>query len=170
MPPTDVVLAAARAPTRPTLTPSVASALRFATRSLYPADGPSRLVFDPLWVPPLVAPAVLREVRQAIAAHEAYLAPVDPERLALRVAGLTEHWYVAEGDRAVQDVATLDWLDALLRFPEWAVAEACADWIGHQTRRPVPADIANRCRELTGKFSAQIIALRRLLQRQEGNQ
>lgn len=161
--PQDLVLVAASSPpTRPRLSRSVALALRFATRALFPEDGAPRHVPDPEWVPPLLTSATLAEAQAAIAALEAFLAPVDPERLALRTAATLEHWFVAETDPAVREVADLDWLQAQAPYPEWALAEAHRDCVGNQARRPVPADIAQRCAALTGEARAELAQLRRL--------
>lgn len=149
-------------PIRPSLTPSLASALQFAMRSLFPADGPPRQVFDPGWQPP--APAVLREAQQAIAMHEAFLAPIDIDRLGLRLAALQTHYFVPEIDAVVQQVWALDWFQALQHFPEWAVREACSDCVAHQRRRPVPADIVDRCSPLVADHAATLSALRRLVE------
>lgn len=153
---------AARAPTKPVLSGSAASALQWATRSVFPADGPPQEVLDPGWRPPRLAPAALDQARRDLAAYEHYLAPIGPQRLGLYFAALQSHWYVPDVDNAVDEVATLQWQQALLRFPEWAVAAACQDWVDNQTKRPVPADIAGRCRWLVASAISTRDGLRRL--------
>ena len=73
-------------PARPCLPPRVASALQQSARSLFPEGQDPISIPDPDWQPPLVNAPVVEEARAVIPAYVRYLAPIDAERLSVRIA------------------------------------------------------------------------------------
>ena len=106
----------------------------------------------------------------AITGLEAFLRPVDPQRLLLAVAGLLEHWFVADSDDAVAAVVARDWVNALRRFPEWAIADARRDWLEQHASRPAPADIVAACDALVAAAEIELACLRLLADPEEQRQ
>ena len=149
------------------LPPLLKSALRTATRLVFPDGAPPVETADPAWAPPVLAPDQLRAAAAAIAEYEAFLAPIDPGRLALLVTALLEHWYVADADPAVDRIVGADWIEALKRFPEKTIVAARREWLDAHSKRPLPADIAAICRRLAGPHQAALDCLKRAADPQE---
>jgi len=62
-----------------------------------------------------------------------------------RVATMLSHFYVSPMSEAEARAVANDWADALGEFPQWAVDEACRDWLRNHTRKPTIADIRGLC-------------------------
>src|SRR5487761_1138446 len=157
----------ANLPTRPCLTPLLLSLLQGSDRLLFPEGRVAYSVPCPRWNPPPLAEEHKAEVAAAIAAHEAYLAPADPDWLGLRNAALVAIWYVPVL-AAELTMIQADWQVILGRFPGWAVQAACLDWMETHRERPTLADLEQACKELTGDAAVDLFNLRRLLAGEEG--
>jgi hypothetical protein len=73
--------------------------------------------------------------------------PAPPAWIAGRVATLHAQTFIPNQDPAVRKQVAADWLDALERFPAWAIKAAVDDWnaSGHNGRPPTSGDIAELC-------------------------
>jgi hypothetical protein len=98
-----------------------------------------------------------------LTALEDYISPGDQEQISLRLAALRGHWHEAEDDQAVKQLMAIDWQRSLGIFPSWAVMQACEDWIDHQRRRPMIADIRKLCGDLVEQYVLHIDILRKAL-------
>jgi hypothetical protein len=156
-------LAGAR-PTRPILTPRLRLALEWSARSVYPEGRPSIPIPNGEWQPPVADAALLAEAERQIGGLEDYLAPINPVRLSLRIDALLRTYWMAESEYQFADELTMQlYVEALARYPEWAVHEAIADWFGNVPRRPSGADLANLCRAAVASASVELDALRRVV-------
>lgn len=80
---------------------------------------------------------------------EALDQPATREWIAGRVATLLTHFYVAPLGQAQMKAIAADWHEVLCEFPEWAIQQACIDWLSGEIgngKKPSPADIATRAR------------------------
>jgi hypothetical protein len=64
-----------------------------------------------------------------------------------RVATLLSHFYVSQMSEHEARAVAQDWADALLEFPQWAVDEACREWLRTQERKPTIAGIRKLCQQ-----------------------
>lgn len=108
----------------------------------------------------------------AVKALDGYLRPVNrPDWLAGRIMTLLSHGYIPDIDGPLDDAVTADWMHVLSDQPQWAIQKACLDWLaepgpeGRRKPRPQPADIRQRCYELTGAAVSDRSALIRALRR-----
>jgi hypothetical protein len=157
-------------PTRPSLTPRVRSLLVMSARSVYPEGSPPISIAHEDWQPPLADAALLAEADAQIGRLEYYLAPINKQRLLARISALLAQYYVAEIDLPADEMVLQMWVEALQRFPEWAVAEAISDWVARSRERPKIADIVLSCRALTGDAAVELHCLRRLVNPREQEQ
>lgn len=103
--------------------------------------------------------------------------------IAGRVTGLLSHYFVSSLPADVMEGVIDDWVAALEGYPEWAIAKACAWWMGVDNpirrNRPLPGDIAEHVqREMRSLRTPEIalelhgegraIPLRRLGERDNG--
>lgn len=84
------------------------------------------------------------------AAMKAIQTPASQEWLAGRVKTLLSHFFQKGTDAKVSEMQALDWMTALSRYPQFAVEEACAEYLRTMTRRPTPADIVRLSAKHTG--------------------
>lgn len=71
------------------------------------------------------------------------------EWIAGRVATLLSHFYVSPLGEAQMAAIAADWHDVLSEFPEWAIQQACLDWLSGKEgagKKPAPAQIAKAAR------------------------
>ena len=85
--------------------------------------------------------ATMEEAQSLLATCETLRRPVDPEWLMGRVATLLGQFFVSQTEEAEMRAMLADWRDALAEFPQWAVAEACSEWLRTQERKPTIAAI-----------------------------
>ena len=62
-----------------------------------------------------------------------------------RIATMLAHFYVSPLSEAEMSAVASDWAEALREFPQWAIAEACSEWLRTQERKPTPAAIRRLC-------------------------
>lgn len=113
---------------------------------------PSALVLSivPGWDPPKLNEAQSEAMLAYIGDLEQYLAPGAQDRVQLRIAGLLGHWKSGERQPPeVDEVMGADWVYAIGRYPLWAVARACADWLDLSPFRPHIHDIRALCDKAT---------------------
>jgi hypothetical protein len=163
----DIAAHGAPRPTRPSLTPAVRSSLVMSARSVFPEGSPPISIAHEDWQPPVADAALLGEAERAIGQLEDYLAPIPRGRLVPRILALLAQYYVAEVDLLADEMVLQMWVDQLVRFPEWAVAEAIGDWVGKSRERPKVADIVLLCRALTADENVELHCLQRLVREQE---
>jgi hypothetical protein len=129
----------------------------------FPAEGEPAWIADPGWQPPPATAEQLAAARTAIAAYEAWLRPADPQWLARRCNALMARFWVGEFDEETCAYQLADTIEALARWPQWAIQDACRWWIAGQSRRPDAASLVRRCRELVAAAPLELAALRRLV-------
>ena len=83
--------------------------------------------------------STLRAVRAALEERPS------SEWIAGRVATLLAHGYQSGMDSRVAKGVARDWIMALRDFPQWAIEDACDDFLRTETCRVVPAHIVSRC-------------------------
>jgi hypothetical protein len=138
-----------------------------SARSVFPEGSPPISIAHEDWQPPVADAALLAEAERAIGQLEDYLAPIPRGRLVPRILALLAQYYVAEVDLLADEMVLQMWVDQLVRFPEWAVAQAMGDWVGKSRERAKIADIVLSCRALTGDENVELHCLQRLVREQE---
>ena len=156
-------------PSRPCLTPRVASALRASVRWFYPRDGgPPIPVLATDWHPPLLDEVDLAAARVAIADYRrGFLAPADPEWLAARLASHLSHRWVPDLDEGSMALWLSDWNADLGDHPKWAVDEMCREQRHGEPRNFTIAVAVGICRRLTASARAEFDGLGRLVDPRE---
>jgi hypothetical protein len=91
-------------------------------------------------------------------------------RLSLRIDALLQTYFMAERDQPADELVLQLWVDALARYPEWAVAEAVAEWAANSRERPTIADLTALCRQVTAYAVVELHCLRRLVDPREQEQ
>ena len=81
------------------------------------------------------------QAQMLMKACETLRQPVKREWLMGRIATLLSHFYVSPMSETEVRAVAEDWAAALGAFPQWAVAEACAEWLRSSNRKPTIADI-----------------------------
>jgi len=64
-----------------------------------------------------------------------------------RVATLLSHFFVSSTEEAEMRAMLSDWADALGEFPQWAIEEACREYLRTQERKPTIAAIRKLCQQ-----------------------
>jgi len=129
-----------------------------------------------LWMPsseqadwtPKAVPAPLQEtISQSLTQYDAFLRPANREELAwltARVRTLLEHFFVKDMEQHEWEMILGDWLQALARYPIWAVKRAVRSWLESHSTKPAIADIVERCEQYTRYPRWEADCLRRILQ------
>lgn len=79
-----------------------------------------------------------------------------PDEVGFHAVVVISQHYVGDQPAAVQRATAKLWIEHLSAFPAWAIERAVAWWIGpdnpskNRARRPLPGDIAERCRVEVG--------------------
>lgn len=89
--------------------------------------------------------STMQEAQSILAKCETLRRPAKRDWIAGRVATLLSHFYVSLMGEAEMRAVASDWLDALAEFPEWAIGEACSEWLRTQDRKPTIAGIRKLC-------------------------
>lgn len=71
--------------------------------------------------------------------------PASATWTAARITTLLHHFFDTDPDDRVFMSAMNDWLDALERFPQFAIEQACQEYLAESENRPKPASIVRRC-------------------------
>ena len=66
-------------------------------------------------------------------------------RVGAEISRLLSHYWSTSEDQHLREAQAKDWLADLKEFPPEVVAEACGDWRRGETKRPMIADIRQRC-------------------------
>jgi hypothetical protein len=165
--------AVAARPSKPSLTPRLALALRWSARWLYPENADPYPVPEPNWEPAPLDDAALDEARAQIAELKRYLAPVtDFVWLNRRVATwLKQLSWVPDLEEDALTMVLMDWVRLLQRFPKWAIDRASLAEIGDpqrlQGRRYQIADAVAACTRQVADAQAELSALERLVDPEE---
>lgn len=160
---TDIVVLGGARPTRPSMRPRLESALEHSVLLIFPEDRPPKQIADGAWLPPVADAALLAQADAQIGRLEDYLAPINPVRLTLRISTLLRQYWVQGGDDFSDELSLELWIDALAWAPEWAVAEAIAEWFANSRVKPTGADLVALCRERTADADVELFCLRRLV-------
>lgn len=89
--------------------------------------------------------ATMAEAQAIMAQCETLRRPVDRRWLMGRIATLLSHFYVSPMSETEARAVAQDWANALTEFPQWAVEEACDEWLRTMDRRPTIAGIRKLC-------------------------
>lgn len=126
--------------------------------------GPDGWFADVAGIPPLSFRAITAAEHHAEALAR-YLAPGDPEAVALRLTVLLAHWRAPEMDEETGAMVAADWVRFIGRYPLFAIEAAADEWLLTEDRRPTIAGIRRICDRFTSKHAAQLRALRLLIGR-----
>jgi len=88
----------------------------------------------------------MEEAQNLLRTCETLRQPVARKWLMGRVATLLSHFYVSPMSEHEAKAVAEDWADALGEFPQWAVEEACREYLRTQDRKPTIAAIRALCR------------------------
>lgn len=89
----------------------------------------------------------MEEAQSLLAECETLRRPVAKDWLMGRVATLLSHFYVSLTDETEMRAILADWAKALAEFPQWAVTEACDEYLRTQERKPTIAAIRKLCEQ-----------------------
>lgn len=134
--------------------------LAAGTEHRFPNDGPAFLVVRSDWSPPALQLETAETLRAVNTEIIAYLTPAGADWLSARVAALMAHYWIADAPESLHAALVDDWLDVLGGFPRWAIGEAVSGWLATERRKPLPADIAARCRIAVREWGALAYLLR----------
>lgn len=84
---------------------------------------------------------------------QALSTPANREWIAGRVATLLSHFYVSSMGASEMRAIAEDWIAALGEFPNWAIQEACAEYLATETRKPTIAAIRQLTQAKIGAVS-----------------
>jgi hypothetical protein len=105
---------------------------------------------------------VIAAAHAHITALERYLAPVDDQAwLAARIDALRQHGYLEATSTLALQLVLSDWTEALMLFPQWAIAAASKDVLA--TGRISIAEVTHACRAVLGSAPLELEALQRLV-------
>lgn len=85
-------------------------------------------------------------------AVESAAVPATPTQVGKHALVVISQYFVGDQPAIVQQATAAMWVEHLGEFPEWAIRNAVAWWVGPdnpakaRSRRPLPGDIAERCR------------------------
>jgi hypothetical protein len=155
--------ASSKALTIPSLPPSVLQLLDGAVIHLMEAQG-LRTLENQNWVPPEITPGIRQQLtRETMPALERFLAPAQPDELALRVAALLGHYFVSGMDVRVQALIADDWIRLLEPYPMPVLGAVMDEWLRQFRQRPTIADLIQNCETLIARPALQLKLLRKLL-------
>jgi hypothetical protein len=132
--------------------------LRWAIRTF----GGTVAQLDPEWQPPAVDDHVIAVARAHSAALEQYLTPIEDQTwLSARIDALRQHGYLEATSPLALQLVLSDWTEALMLFPQWAIAAASKDVLA--AGRIGIAEMVHACREALGTAPLELEALQRLV-------
>lgn len=154
--------AAEQPPSPPSLPASLQSRVQSAL-TVEMAGASYRVSLNPHWRAPALTATEVSLVQDALAEHQAYLAPAEPKALLARITVLLSHFYVAELPPAISQAIATDWFEALCEFPAWAVNRAAAAWLREESGKPSIADIRRLCIGYVEREQRHATVLNRML-------
>jgi hypothetical protein len=91
--------------------------------------------------------------------------PAGKKWIAGRVATLLSQYFASSVPAEMMTAIADDWNAELSEFPAWAIQKACRWWMGAENdkrrQKPMPGDIAARCRAEMGVVKVAALAVRR---------
>lgn len=98
---------------------------------------------------------------------ESILEPAESFAISGHISLLLQHYYKDSGlPDAVMDGLSLQWLECLESFPEWAVKAACIEYLkaDKKGRKPTPGQIVDLASTATSKYTALLRRCRQIEQ------
>ena len=82
------------------------------------------------------------------------------------MATLLRHGYEPFTDEREYLALIEDWINAIGRFPQFAIEQACNDFLASETRRVMPAHIVQRCVAIMADVRGEVSRVRARIEEQ----
>lgn len=105
------------------------------------------------------------EANEVSAAVDRLTIPANKKWIAGRVATLLSQYFASSVPVEMMTAIADDWNEELRKFPSWSIQKACRWWMSAENdkrrQKPLPGDIAARCKTELGVVQVGDLALRR---------
>ena len=107
----------------------------------------------------------MEQAKQVSDAMDRLTVPAGKTWIAGRVATLLSQYFASSVPTEMMAAIADDWNAELAEFPGWAIQNSCRWWMGasndKRRQKPMPGDIARRCKTELGVVKVGALALRR---------